>query len=681
MNSGQTDSKAGGQGSEARAITTADEDKVRAALPASSGFGWYADGKLRAIDGCVHNSPEWHPRVAEAAARAGIVPGPAGWCWAAAPAARADECIGCSHSLGSHDRSDGSCIYCNCPAFVAATPVAVEEPDAAQPPAWLTAAVLAELPPDGQALAFGPLMRAVLDHPACKGRFRMGDEIAGQVRAAVDAAVASGEIEAGEQPGTWRRPLPKPAPSPSPQPEGRPARLRAALLAVLQSGPVHTTADLLPALDAAMGERAGVAVATGAEAMRAAREIGARVDGVEWSLPAVPDGWGWRGSESSADLLRSSGTYGEQIATAYRDGSWTVFMGEDNYQVREGGTADPPTFDGARDAALTAARLAGLFAAPRASADDAAPKGPPVVFTAQNGEGVEPCRHVPTCNLARSILIDRDTSRIEAALAAFRADVVAEALARTIDHAAATRGDSEAADPLRRVALAVSAARQRLAAADPGTDEWSAADIEVARTTGALLDAVGVDVEEVAGDARHAQRIAENERDEARSELAAMEQRADEQRQRAKQAERVLAEARFDLITAQEAVAREVEAIKRAEEERDAALAAAEGERQRVQGIIARAERVEGERDAALHNYSRECALSESLRSQLEAAEDERDEALAERTTAVEARMRAEIEEEKAARERDAALATIAKIGAMLDPVLAAIAGGREAGK
>ena len=184
MNSGQTDSKTGGQGGGARAITTADEDKVRAALPASSGFGWYADGKLRAIDGCVHNSPEWHPRVAEAAARAGIVPGPAGWCWAAPVCGECRWNARCTFA----DKHSGRCS-CD-----------VEGEGA--PPAGLTAAVIAALPPDGQALAFGPLMRAALDHPACKGRFRMGDEIAGQVRAAVDAAVASGEIEAGEQPGT-----------------------------------------------------------------------------------------------------------------------------------------------------------------------------------------------------------------------------------------------------------------------------------------------------------------------------------------------------------------------------------------------------------------------------------------------------------------------------------------------
>ena len=613
MNSGQTDSKAGGQGSEARAITTADEDKVRAALPASSGFGWYADGKLRAIDGCVHNSPEWHPRVAEAAARAGIVPGPAGWCWAAAPAARADECIGCSHSLGSHDRSDGSCIYCNCPAFVAATPVAVEEPDAAQPPAWLTAAVLAELPPDGQALAFGPLMRAVLDHPACKGRFRMGDEIAGQVRAAVDAAVASGEIEAGEQPGTWRRPLPKPAPSPSPQPEGRPARLRAALLAVLQSGPVHTTADLLPALDAAMGERAGVAVATGAEAMRAAREIGARVDGVEWSLPAVPDGWGWRGSESSADLLRSSGTYGEQIATAYRDGSWTVFMGEDNYQVREGGTADPPTFDGARDAALTAARLAGLFAAPRP--EQAAPVA---------AKPVEPPT-APLDVLARILTGEAAPSfeEMRAALDAWALANEDRAVRRLYD--AARREDEQAGgtDPLHAAALAVSAANQRVRAASPGTDEWSAAEGEVARATGALLDMLGVEVPDgAAADARHAQRIAENERDEAVRER-------DEARAllSAEVKARVAAESGF----------------------RDQSHKAADAER-------------------ALGHAQRDLEVT---RGALAAAQCERDEAREPVAREVEAWRKAE------ARARDAE-GRLAAVGAMLDPVLAAIAGGRH---
>ena len=667
-------SKASGQGGGARAITRGDEARVREAVRKALGpryesdcLEWWADGHLLSIMGLAWPA-KCDADLVERLATEGIVPGPAGWCWAAAPAARADECIGCSHSLGSHDRSDGSCIYCNCPAFVAATPVAVEEPDAAQPPAWLTAAVLAELPPDGQALAFGPLMRAVLDHPACKGRFRMGDEIAGQVRAAVDAAVASGEIEAGEQPGTWRRPLPKPAPSPSsPQPEGRPASLRAALLAVLTPGPVHTLAALLPALDVAMGERAGVAVATGAEARRAAREVGARVDGVEWSLPAVPDGWGWRrviASRWYLARLDASDLEREAVASlAVDDGVGGI--GGLLWRVKGEMWQGCESVEEGQAAALTAARLAGLFAAPRA---EAAPVATPAPTAPLDALARRLCgAHLYAAGSPGMAAVEADVAALTPLLAAWGASLVGDA--------------SDSADPLHRAALAVSAARQRLAAADPGTDEWSAADIEVARTTGALLDAVGVDVEEVAGDARHAQRIAENERDEARSELAAMEQRADEQRQRAKQAERVLAEARFDLITAQEAVAREVEAIKRAEEERDAALAAAEGERQRVQGIIARAERVEGERDAALHNYSRECALSESLRSQLEAAEDERDEALAERTTAVEARMRAEIEEEKAARERDAALATIAKIGAMLDPVLAAIAGGREAGK
>jgi hypothetical protein len=67
----------------------------------------------------------------------------------------------------------------------------------------------------------------------------------------------------------------------------------------------------------------------------------------------------------------------------------------------------------------------------------------------------------------------------------------------------------------------------------------------------------------------------------------------------------------------------------------------------------------------------------EVARGAIRRVEGERDEALAERTTEVEARMRAEREEESAARERDEALATIATVGAMLDPVLAAIAGGR----
>ena len=56
---------------------------------------------------------------------------------------------------------------------------------------------------------------------------------------------------------------------------------------------------------------------------------------------------------------------------------------------------------------------------------DGAPLVLPAV-TALGGEAVVPCRHVPTCELDRSILIDRDTSRIEARLMAWRADLVRE---------------------------------------------------------------------------------------------------------------------------------------------------------------------------------------------------------------------------------------------------------------
>ena len=626
-------SKASGQGGGARAITRGDEARVREAVRKALGpryesdcLEWWADGHLLSIMGLAWPA-KCDADLVERLATEGIVPGPAGWCWAAAPAA-------------------------------------VEGQGKGAPPAWLAAFILAALPPDGRPIMRdGAFYRGV---DAAAGKAGAGWTL-GMVDDALDAMTANGEVEyVGD--GAWRRPLPKPAPSPSsPQPEGRPASLRAALLAVLTPGPVHTLADLLPALDAAMGERAGVAVATGAEAMKAAREVGARVDGVEWSLPPIPDGWGWRrviASRWYLARLDASDPEREAVASlAVDDGVGGI--GGLLWRVKGEMWQGCESVEEGQAAALTAARLAGLFAAPRA---EAAPVATPAPTAPLDALARRLCgAHLYAAGSPGMAAVEADVAALTPLLAAWGASLVGDA--------------SDSADPLHRAALAVSAARQRLSAAGPGTDEWSAADIEVARTTGALLDAVGVDVEEVAGDARHAQRIAENERDEARSELAAMEQRADEQRQRAKQAERVLAEARFDLITAQEAVAREVEAIKRAEEERDAALAAAEGERQRVQGIIARAERVEGERDAALHNYSRECALSESLRSQLEAAEDERDEALAERTTAVEARMRAEIEEEKAARERDAALATIAKIGAMLDPVLAAIAGGREAGK
>ena len=512
MNSGQTDSKTGGQGSGARAITTADEDKVRAALPASSGFGWYADGKLRAIDGCVHNSPEWHPRVAEAAARAGIVPGPAGWCWAAAPAA-------------------------------------VEGQGKGAPPAWLAAFILAALPPDGRPIMRdGAFYRGV---DAAAGKAGAGWTL-GMVDDALDAMTANGEVEyVGD--GAWRRPLPKPAPSPSsPQPEGRPASLRAALLAVLQRGPVRTGADLLPALDVAMGERAGVAVATGAEARRAAREVGARVDGVEWSLPPIPDGWGWRrviASRWYLARLDASDPEREAVASlAVDDGVGGI--GGLLWRVKGEMWQGCASVEEGQAAALTAARLAGLFAAPRAEV--AAPVAAPAPTAPLDALARRLCgAHLYAAGSPGMAAVEADVAALAPLIAAWGASLVGDA--------------SDSADPLHRAALAVSAARQRLAAADPGTDEWSAADIEVARTTGALLDALGIDVDEGAAEARHAQRIAENERDAAvreRDEARALHR---DQSHKAADAERSLSHARRDLEVARAA-------IKRAEGERDAAL-------------------------------------------------------------------------------------------------------------
>jgi hypothetical protein len=191
--------------------------------------------------------------------------------------------------------------------------------------------------------------------------------------------------------------LPKPAPPP--QPEDRPARLRAALLAVLTPGPVRTTAALLPALDAAMGERAGVAVATGAEARRAAAEIGARVDGVEWSLPAVPDGWGWRldNELGISFLLRESvptsdiNTLVDQaIARADEDtGEWMIWLpGADAWTT--GGNMLP--LESAQAAALAAARLAGLFAAPRAEAATGAAPAPKAPAHASDASAIPATR-------------------------------------------------------------------------------------------------------------------------------------------------------------------------------------------------------------------------------------------------------------------------------------------------
>lgn len=512
MNSEQT--KAAGSG--ARAITRGEEARVADALHAVLNGGGYhlqwGGDRLKAIH-CFHWSAT---SVEKMAARAGIVPGPEGWCWAAAPL---DACPLC-HATAP---------YTHQPGCAELRPIVGSRGTwsvgAGAPPAWLTAAVLAALPGDGTPRDLMGIhnQSSIAEHPRCRDK----------VPAALAHLVNTGEIETGEQPGTWRRwgvpegwhlvsdddsillmrddtkpgteraimredgtwtlyaegwntaiigegtaspptlaaartaalracyergvfgPRPVAAPVTStPQaagmgeqvaiaapPPDRPAAIRLALLAILQRGPVVGRSYVLAALDAE-----GVHDASEAEARRAAAEVGAEVDGARWSLPPIPPGYSWHVHRGAVYLAPTDSTRPITDAVASVDGAgshwYTYAPGIDGKVIDEDDGEDAPA---CRAAALAAARRAGLFARPSQPEAPAAPAPPDEPVTAPLDAlalAILGAEFHEDDSVAMVNIRGRAAQVMVPALAAFRADIIAEARSSLHDVTEAIRSDA-----------------------------------------------------------------------------------------------------------------------------------------------------------------------------------------------------------------------------------------------
>ena len=285
--------------------------------------------------------------------------------------------------------------------------------------------IVADVGDDGRWAAFPatPVRSAIEQHEITRGR---AETPAAARQAALRACYERGVF--GPRPApTLATSTPQGAPmgeqgAPT---EDRPSRLRAALLSVLSRGPVEGLARLLPALDAAMGESPGVARVTGAEARRAAAEVGAVVDGARWVLPAMVPGWGWRLSYVPHCLflarLDAADVEGGAVATVESaNGAWGWQL------VGAPAWSEADSLADGQAAALTAARLAGLFAPRPAAGDGGLPALPAV--TALDGSAVVPQSPLDALLALLSRVsggpLDHDT---QTAAGAFVRAVVAEA--------------------------------------------------------------------------------------------------------------------------------------------------------------------------------------------------------------------------------------------------------------
>lgn len=324
----------------------------------------------------------------------------------------------------------------------------------------------------------------------------------------------------------------------------RAEQVRLALLAVLTRGAVEGRSHVLAALDAAPG---GLGVSS-VEALQAAREIGASVDGARWSVPAMPAGFQWLKSYSMGEVyylgpIAYADMSKDKLATVESANGACAWQ-----LVGAPAWSEADSLADGQAAALTAARLAGLFA-PRPAAVAAAPVEPVAITSAQR-ELANPLR------AAIQAIIDGEPGEcVEGHLTAWGAALVAEARATrhtieavgeqdgmaarvTIDgptlrvyandretmlHEERIGGDSEGTARAERDARIW---QERAAEAKTHGDEARATLAQVmAERDAAERAAAEARLEAEAAERRAAQ--AERERDKARAELAALREGVD----------------------------------------------------------------------------------------------------------------------------------------------------------